>query len=125
MKRHSAPGFRVEVVPTAAHWESYWIPRAGIALARGFYRQTDIVDNPLFYSGRLDAANYRRWLRAQAVDYVLLPATKLDPVGAPREARLLRSGVAGLTVAFRDRNWTIYRVERSDPACSPARLRRA
>ena len=64
VKRHSAPGYRVEVVPTAAHWESYWIPRAGIALARGFYRQTDIVDNPLFYSGRLDAGNYRAWLRA-------------------------------------------------------------
>jgi hypothetical protein len=115
VKSHSAPGFRVEVVPTAAHWESYWIPRAGIALARGFYRQTDIADNPLFYSGRLDAATYRTWLRAQAVDYVLLPATRLDPVGAPREAGLLRSGVAGLPVAFHDRVWTIYRVDNPTP----------
>ena len=56
VKTHSAPGFRVEVVPTAAHWESYWIPRAGIALARGFYRQTDIVDNPIFYTGPLEAS---------------------------------------------------------------------
>jgi hypothetical protein len=115
VKGHSAPGFRVEVVPTAAHWESYWIPRAGIALARGFYRQTDIVENPLFYSGRLDGVTYRAWLRARAVDYVLLPATRLDPVGAPREARLLRSAVAGLPVAFRDRYWTIYHVDHPTP----------
>ena len=125
VKRHSAPGFRVEVVPTAAHWESYWIPRAGIALARGFYRQTDIVDNPLFYSGRLDAGNYGAWLRGQAVDYVLLPGTRLDPIGARREAKLLRSGVAGLTVAFRDRNWTIFRVNDPTPLLTgpaPARV---
>jgi hypothetical protein len=115
VKAHSASGFRVEVVPTAAHWESYWIPRGGIALARGFYRQTDIVDNPIFYNGRLNATAYRLWLRAEAVDFVLLPSTELDPVGAPREASLLRSGTTGLTVAFRDRNWTIYRLRKPTP----------
>ena len=83
MKRHSAPGYRVEVVPTAAHWESYWIPRAGIALARGFYRQTDIVDNPLFYSGGSTRGTTARGFERQAVDYVLLPGTRLDPIGAP------------------------------------------
>ncbi len=124
VKAHSAPGFRVEVVPTAAHWESYWIPRAGIALARGFFRQTDIVDNPIFYKGRLDATGYRLWLRAEAVDYVLLPSTELDPIGGPREASLLRSRPAGLTVVFRDRNWTIYRLEKPTPLITgPGRAR--
>ena len=124
VKAHSAPGFRVEVVPTATHWESYWIPRAGIALARGFYRQTDIVDNPLFYKRRLDPTAYRLWLRAEAVDFVLLPSTELDPVGARREASLLRSGAAGLKVAFRDRNWTIYRLDKPTPLITgPGRAR--
>jgi hypothetical protein len=111
-------------VPTAAHWESYWIPRAGIALARGFFRQTDIVDNPIFYNGRLDATSYRLWLRAEAVDFVLLPSTELDPIGAPREASLLRSRPAGLTVAFRDHDWTIYRLEKPTPLITgPGRAR--
>ncbi len=115
VKSHSAPGFRVEVVPTASHWESYWIPRAGIALARGWYRQLDLADNPILYSRQLDAASYRLWLREEAVDYVLLPSTKLDPDWAPEEASLLRSGRSGLSVAFRDRNWTIYRLPNPTP----------
>jgi hypothetical protein len=32
---HPAPGFRLEVVPTSNHWEAYYLPRAGYALARG------------------------------------------------------------------------------------------
>jgi hypothetical protein len=115
LEQHSQPGYRVEVVPTAAHWESYWIPHAGLALARGWYRQLDLVDNPILYSKRLDAASYRRWLRSAAVEYVLLPATRLDPDGGPREARLLRSGTTGLVVAYRDTNWTIYELPRATP----------
>src|SRR5262249_12063083 len=47
---HAEPGYRVEVVPTAAHWEAYWIPRAGYPLARGWYRQLDMIDNTVLYS---------------------------------------------------------------------------
>ena len=83
LRGHSKPGFRVEVVPTAAHWESYWIPRAGFALARGWYRQLDIVDNPVLYSNRLDPAAYRDWLRSAAVEYVLLPSTRARPGRRP------------------------------------------
>jgi len=115
LRRHAQPGFRVEVVPTAAHWESYWLPRAGFALARGFYRQLDAVDNPQLYAKRLDAASYRRWLRQAAVDYVLLPSTRLDFVGAPQEARLLGSGRSGLVVVYRSRDWTIYRLPHPTP----------
>jgi hypothetical protein len=122
---HARPGFRVEVVPTAAHWESYWLPRSGFALARGWYRQLDMVDNPVLYRSRLGAGAYRRWLRSAAVEFVLLPSTKLDFVAAPREARLLRSGRSGLTVAYRSRNWTIYRLPRPTPMLTgraPARI---
>jgi hypothetical protein len=113
LARNARPGYRVEVVPTAAHWEAYWIPRAGFALARGWYRQLDMVDNPALYSRRLDAAAYRRWLRSQAVEYVLLPSTRLDPDGGPREAQVLRS--AGLALVHHDRRWTIYRLQRPTP----------
>jgi hypothetical protein len=124
LARHARPGFRVEVVPTAAHWESYWIPRGGFALARGWYRQLDVADNPVLYSPRLDAATYVRWLRSVAVDYVLLPATKLDPVGGPREARLLRSNPAGLRPVARGRTWTMYRLADPTPLLTgPGRSR--
>ena len=109
----SGPDYRVEVVPTAAHWEAYWLPRAGYAIARGWYRQLDIADNSSLYGKRLTPGSYGRWLRALGVKYVLLPATRLDPVGGPAEARLLRSGAAGLSVAFRGANGTIY--ELPDP----------
>jgi hypothetical protein len=112
---HSAPGFRVEVVPTAAHWESYWIPKAGFALARGWYRQLDVVDNRALYAKHLDAASYRRWLRSAAVEYVLLAATPLDWDGGVQEARIVRSPSSGLRVVFRSANWTVYRLPHPTP----------
>jgi hypothetical protein len=121
---HEQPGFRVEVVPTAAHWESYWLPKAGFALARGFYRQLDQAENPALYTKPLAARVYRRWLRSAAVNYVLLPSTQLDFVQAPQEAHLLRSGHSGLVVAYRSREWTIYRVPHPTPLLTgPGRAR--
>lgn len=124
LKTHTKPGFRVEVVPTAAHWESYWIPRAGLALARGWYRQVDIVDNTVLYSKQLDAATYVSWLRESAVDYVLLPSTRLDPDGGPREASLLRSGSTGLVIVYQSSNATIYKLPDATPLITgPGRAR--
>jgi hypothetical protein len=53
IRAHSGPNYRVEVVPTAAHWEAYWIPHGGLPLARGWYRQLDVVDNPLLYRSQI------------------------------------------------------------------------
>src|SRR5262249_25232403 len=61
----SGPDFRVEVAPTANHWEAYFLPRAGFALARGWYRQLDIADNPVFYRRPLTPESYRGWLRSE------------------------------------------------------------
>jgi hypothetical protein len=115
LRTHARQGFRVEVVPTAAHWDSYWLARNGFALARGWYRQLDLADNPVLYRKQLDAGAYRRWLRSVAVEYVLLPSTRLDFVAAPQEARLLRSGRSGLDVVLRSVDWTIYRLPRPTP----------
>lgn len=118
LARHAAPGYRVEVVPTASHWEAYWVPKAGFALARGWYRQLDVVDNPALYAKHLDAGSYRRWLRESAVEYVLLASTPLDWEGGPQEARVLRSAGSGLDVVYRSKDWTIYRLPRPTPLLS-------
>jgi hypothetical protein len=108
LAQRSGPEYRVEVVPTFDHWEAYWLPRAGIPLARGWYRQIDIARNELFYERPLAAAAYRGWLRQMGVRFVVLPETRLGQKGEEREARLLRSGRSGLSPVFADGNVTIY-----------------
>src|SRR5579875_2040300 len=99
---------RVEVVPTAQHWESAYVPD----LARGWERQLDVRDNPIFYRpGALTTASYRRWLVANGVRWVALSDAPADSSGRA-EAALLRSGaVAGLRLAWSDRSWRLWRVE--------------
>ena len=110
LHQHLRPGFRIEAVPTAAHWESYWLPREGFALARGFYDQLDAHNDPAVYSLRVKARAYVGWLHSLAVAYVLLPNTVLDRAGGQGEARLLHSGAAQLPIVYRDPTWTIFRV---------------
>jgi hypothetical protein len=105
-----SPGERVEVVPTGDHWEAYWLPRAGVPLARGWYRQLDIAQNPLFYDEPLEPEAYRAWLDALGVRWVLLPDTQLGRIGEEREAELLRSGAAGLREVARTGDVTIFEV---------------
>ena len=109
------PGERVEVVPTGDHWEAYWVPRAGFPLARGWYRQLDIAENPLFYEDTLDPAAYIRWLHNLGVRFVLLPDTQLGRVGEGREADLVRSGRAGLVEVARAGPVTVYEVPDASP----------
>jgi hypothetical protein len=116
LQQHEQPGFRVEVVPTAEHWEAYWIPKAGLPLARGWYRQIDTADNPALYRNDLGAPAYRHWLRSDAVRYVLLSTTApLDWDGGPQEARVVRSRESGLKAVFHSRNWTIYELPHATP----------
>jgi MFS family permease len=116
LRVHNPPDYRVEVVPTADHWEAYWVPRANFALARGWYRQLDIAENRVLYRDPLSAGGYRLWLRRMAVRYVLLPNIRLGKKGASREARLLQSGaVPGLTLVFRTPDWRIYELTDARP----------
>jgi hypothetical protein len=114
LRTNSDPGYRVEVVPTGDHWEAYWVPKAGFALARGWYRQLDIAQNALFYEEPLRAEEYRRWLRELGVRYVLLPDTQLGRMGEEREADLLTSGRSGLQEVFRSDDWRIYELPGAD-----------
>ncbi|MBD0328924.1 MAG: hypothetical protein ICV64_02320 [Thermoleophilia bacterium] len=127
LRSHSTPDYRVEVVPTFGHWEAYWVPRAGFALARGWYRQLDLAQNPQLYRDPLSAREYERWLRRLGVRYVLLPDARLGPLGADREAELLMSGRGGLRRVFADGTWTIFELPRATPIMTgpaPARIHR-
>jgi hypothetical protein len=110
-----SPDYRVEVVPTGDHWEAYRFPRAGFPLARGWYRQLDIAQNPLFYEEPLEPEGYRAWLEAMGVRWVLLPHTQLGRVGEEREAELLRSGRAGLEEVGAAGDVTVYEMPDATP----------
>lgn len=111
------PPFRIEIPFTRDHWEAYELERAGrdrIPLARGWERQLDTADNPLFYDNRLTATRYGRWLHASAVRFVALPDAPLDP-SARREASLIEAGLPYLHLVERDPHWRIYAVDRPTP----------
>jgi hypothetical protein len=94
--RHDPANFRVEIVSTARHYESYYLTRGeGEAIPRGWYRQNDFPSNGVLYDRTLSAGAYERWLRLMGVRYVFLPNAELD-ASAKAEAALLRSGHSGL-----------------------------
>jgi hypothetical protein len=115
LRAHSGPGYRVEVGPTANHWESYFLPAAGFALARGWYRQLDMADDAVLYARRLTGAAYRGWLRAHAVRYVVVPHLALEAIDARREATLVESGAAGLREVSSDAAATTYELRHPRP----------
>ncbi len=122
LRAHGTPLGRVEVVPTSLHWEAAYV--APVApLARGWERQLDTADNPLFYRPHpLDPATYRAWLLENGVRYVALPDVALD-YAATREAQLLRRGIPGLRVVWRSAHWRVYAVSGAPGMLTgPARL---
>jgi hypothetical protein len=92
---HLSPSYRIEVVDTVGHWEADYLPRAGIPIARGWFRQDDYPQNQLFYRSVLPRRSYLRWLHTMGVRYVVLTDAPTD-YSAHAEAALLRSGSSGL-----------------------------
>jgi hypothetical protein len=106
---HDRPLGRVEVVPTATHWEAVYVALR-LPLARGWERQLDTADNPIFYEpGRLNATSYHAWLERNGVRFVALANAPLDYIAGP-EAGLVRTGVEGLKLVWRNANWHLYEV---------------
>lgn len=104
------PSGRVEVVPTEYHWESAYVTPV-MPLARGWERQLDEADNPLFYaSGRLAPAAYRTWLLDNGVRYVALPTAPLDMAGKEEGALVASGRVPGLRLIWRAPGWRLYQV---------------
>ena len=120
-----APGgaapVRVEVPLTRSHWEAALLAPT-VSLARGWEKQLDTRFDRVLLSPGLTASGYERWLHEQAVSYVALPDTPLDPSSA-REGRLIRGGLPYLREVFASRHWRIYAVLGSTPLASgPGRL---
>lgn len=104
------PSGRVEVVPTADHWESAYVAPT-VALARGWERQLDVANNAIFYHrGELDGATYLAWLLDNGVRYVALPSAPLDYAGVA-EGKLVATGVPGLRPVMNTDRWSVYQVD--------------
>jgi hypothetical protein len=99
---------RVEVPLTRSHWEAAMLAPS-VSLARGWEKQLETRYDATLLAPGLDAASYERWLRGQAVSFVALPDTRLDPSSA-QEGRLIRGGLPYLREVFASRHWRVYRV---------------
>ena len=111
-------GARVEVPPTANHWESaYLAPK--VELARGWLRQIETTRDDIFYDdGELGNARYRAWLHDNAVRFVALPDAPLDYSSAA-ERRLILSEPPYLRLRWHDSHWRVYTVLDHAPLVEP------
>jgi hypothetical protein len=108
--------FRTEIPFTRFHWEA-WVVASHFPLARGWERQLDIADNPLFYRGHLTAADYDRWLHDNAIRFVAAPDAPLD-YSAQSEMRLIDAGLPYLHLVMRSTHWRVYAVAHATPIAS-------
>jgi hypothetical protein len=114
-------GQRVEVVEPQSKGAAWHIGES-IPVARGWERQVDFVDNPIFYKdGALDAASYRQWLDQLAVAYVAVPHTKLD-FASVDEAALVKKGLPYLAEVWHNDDWKLYRVLDAAPLARDAQV---
>jgi len=109
LRENLTPAYRVEAVDTSGHWAAVYLPRAGIPLARGWYRQDDFPQNQVLYRPELGARSYLAWLRGLGIRYVVLTEAPQD-YSARAEAALLRKGHAGLRAVLRTPQLTIFEV---------------
>jgi hypothetical protein len=118
LRAQGAAGARIEVPPTANHWESAYLA-AEFDLARGWLRQLDTTREDLFYDEKkLTPETYGHWLRSNAISYVALPDAKLD-YSAVKERRLILAEPSYLTLRYRSEHWRIYEVRDPKPLVAP------
>jgi hypothetical protein len=117
----SAVGERVEVVEPQTKGAARYVGET-TPVARGWERQADMVDNPIFYKdGALTSTSYRAWLDQLAVAYVAVPSTKLD-FASVDEAKLIATGLPYLHLVWSNPNWKLYRVDNPAPLVRGAQV---
>jgi hypothetical protein len=102
------PRRRIEIPFTRSHWEAAEIA-PDYPLARGWLRQLDTGNNPLFYRGQLTELTYASWLAENAVRYVALPSAIPDK-SAYQERALIERGLPYLRLLKRMDDWRVYEV---------------
>jgi hypothetical protein len=118
LRAHGGSGVRVEVPPTANHWESAYLA-SQVELARGWLRQLDTTRDDIFYDeSELTSATYGRWLRQNAISYVALPDAPLDYSSAT-ERRLIARNPPYLDLRWSSPHWRIYAVRQPEPLVDP------
>jgi hypothetical protein len=119
LRAHGAEGMRIEVPPTANHWESAYMA-TDFDLARGWLRQLDTTRDAIFYreNGHLGHAAYGAWLRENAISFVALPDAPLD-YSSVAERRLVLSAPPYLDLRWSSPHWRIYEVRAPEPLIEP------
>ncbi len=118
LRAHGGSGVRVEVPPTANHWESAYLA-SQFELARGWLRQLDTTRDDIFYDeDELTAASYGNWLRQNAISYVALPDAPLD-YSSVAERRLILRDPPYLSLRWSSPHWRIYAVRNPEPLVDP------
>lgn len=119
LRAHGGTGVRVEVPPTANHWESAYLATQ-FELARGWLRQLDTTRDDIFYDNesQLTAAAYEHWLHRNAISYVALPDAPLD-YSSVAERRLILSAPSYLDLRWSSPHWRIYAVRNPQPLVEP------
>jgi hypothetical protein len=115
LTEHGGRGVRIEVPPTANHWESAYLA-PNFELARGWLRQLDTARDDIFYKeGALNTRSYGRWLRANAIGFVALPEGAPLDYSSKAEAKLIASAPPYLRERFHDEHWRVYEVVHPKP----------
>jgi hypothetical protein len=118
LRAHGGTGARVEVPPTANHWESAYLANQ-FELARGWLRQLDTTRDDIFYDeNELTPAAYQHWLNRNAISYVALPDAPLD-YSSLAERRVILSAPAYLSLRWSSPHWRIYAVRNPEPLVEP------
>jgi hypothetical protein len=119
LREHDGRAARVEVPPTANHWESAYLA-PDFELARGWLRQLDTTRDDIFYNDDepLTAGAYRSWLHDNAIRYVALPDAPLD-YSSVAERRLILHAPPYLEPRWSDAHWRVYEVRDPAPLVQP------
>jgi hypothetical protein len=118
LRAHGGDGVRVEVPPTANHWESAYLAPE-VDLARGWLRQLETTRDNIFYAdSHLTDRAYRSWLRDNAIRFVALPDAPLD-YSSVAERRLILREPPYLVPRWRSAHWRVYEVRNPAPLVQP------
>ena len=106
----------IEVVPTRRRGEAAAVAPV-VPIARGWSRQVDTGNSPIFYDGTLNADTYRKWLDDNAISYVAISQGPYDWASSD-EATLVRRGLPYLQAVWSDPTWTLFAVTNPEPVIS-------